>query len=185
MPDAPIRLSALLAETRNTVDTVVAASIKERDDHAIVARALQLVGDTIDEDVRKACDQDIGALLVRGWSMASELRDYSDPVKYPPDRTVRMALAEHPMKITIDPELLLLVAGLPVHKLELLVEFDAQIHAAVLVIQAGAIKAFEAGRIRFDAKLSWGGVELPLDLKAREVTIPGRINLADPVVIRR
>ena len=184
MPDAPIRLSALLAETRSTVDAVVAASAAERDDRAVVQHALELAGDTIDDGVRKACDQDLGELLVKGWSMASELRGYADPIKYPPERIVRKVLADHPVKIIIDPELSLSIAGLPVHQLKLFVEFDAAIQAAVLIIQAGAITAFEAGTIRFGAKLRWGKVELPLNLKTREVTIPGRMTLAKPVLLK-
>lgn len=180
MPE-PVRLSDLLAETSSTVEAVVSASVADRQDRALVEKALTMVNKEIDDGVRRACDQDVCELLARGWAVASELRGYCNPDEYPPQRIVRMALAKHPMQITIDPELSLSLEGVPVHQLELSVEFDAKIEAAVLIIQAAAITALEAGTIRFGAKLRWRNVELPLKLKTYEVTIPGRIRLTNPI----
>lgn len=184
MPDTPILLSTLLAETRSAIDAAVAASAADRDDGAMVESALTMLGGAVDQGVRDACNQDLGALLVKGWSMASELYGYTDAKKYPPAQIVRMALADHTMKIAVDPELSLTIAAMPVHKLKLIVEFSAEIIAAVLIIQAGAITAFELGSVRLSAKVLWGAVALPLKLKTHDVTIPGRVRIDPPVAIR-
>jgi len=185
MSDMQIHLGSVLAETRKTVDAVVAASVAERDNRAVIEKAVSLVSGAIDDGVRKACDQDLGELLVKGWSFAKDLATYTDTVKYPPERIVRVALAEHLMKITLDPDLSIAVAGLPIHQLKLLVEFDAKITGAVLIIQAGAITAFESGTIGLTAKVRWGSVELPLNLKTHELEIPGRIQLTRPFPLKR
>ena len=183
MPDT-VKLGALLDDSRGAVDAVVAASTADRGDRVVVDKALALVGDEVQHGIAKACDQDLGELLVSGWAKASELKTYADPVKYPPTTIARMVLGEHAQKIVIDPELTLTIDRLPIHNLKLLVEFTATLKAAVLLIQAGAITGFELGSVVLAAKLRWGDVALPLKLKQREITLPGRFTVLPPRPIK-
>lgn len=179
MPDT-VKLSALLDDSRSAIDTVVAASTAESGDRVAIGRALALVGDSIQRGIASACDQDLGELLVSGWAKAKELKTYADPIKYPPTTIARMVLGKHTHQIVIDPELTLTINRLPMHNLKLLVEFTATLKAAVLVIQAGAIKGFELGSVVLAARLRWGDIALPLNLKEREITLPGRFPVSPP-----
>ncbi len=179
-----VKLGALLDDSRGAIATVLAASTADAPNQAVIDRALALVGDEVQQGIVAACDQDLGSLLVSGWTKASELHGYADPVKYPPTETVHMVLGEHAQKIAIDPELQLTIDRLPVHRLALIVEFTATLKSAVLIIRAGAITGFELGSIVLAAKVKWGDVALPLKLKQREIALPGRFAVDPPCRIR-
>ncbi len=182
MSDRPIPISELLADSR----VAVVREGRSADGAGVgLDTAVKAASGAIDDAVRAACDIDLVDLLVQGWSKAHELRGYADPDQYPAARTIRMVLAKHPLKLAIDPELRLQALPLIDWPLKLVIELEALIDAATLVINAGRIGGVDLGTVELSAGLRWGETKVPLPLRKRELTLPGKFRIDPGVAIPR
>lgn len=185
MSDAAIRVSDIIGETRGAVEDIVRAGQEQEARGLGLSTAVAAAGGAIDEAVREACDVDLVALLIDGWSKAAELGGYADSAKYPPDKPVRVILGRHPMTVTIDPELRLQALPLVNWPLKFVIVLTATVEAAVLRVIGGAITRVDLGALRLAAELRWGATKVPLPLKTREIAIPGSFPIEPPVALRR
>lgn len=173
MAEAPLLLSRLLDSTRRAVDEAIEASAANGRGAGMVEKAMATLGDAVDNKVREACNCDVVALLVEGWSNASEIRDYSNTKKHPPPTKSEVFLGKHPMKITIDPQLTIVAGRTFRLPLNLFVDFYVTVNSARLTIIDGEIDAVDIGTLTFDAKLRWADTEIPINLKERVIPLPG------------
>jgi hypothetical protein len=183
MAHDPIQLCDLIADVDGAINQVVTQTAHERPEATVIVKSLNSLGDAAGAGVRKACDQDLIALMIDGWGKARELREYGDPAKHPAPTSATIVLGKHPMAITVDPQLTLVVGRVLRYPLKFVVEFNALISAARLALVDGAIARVGLGSVTLGAKLRWGSTEVPLPLKSRTVNLPGEITIDPPFVI--
>ncbi|MFN7177388.1 MAG: hypothetical protein ACK4MX_10940 [Thermaurantiacus sp.] len=182
----PLKLRDLL-DSLQSVASEVAQSLPEEQPEAAaaVAGAVPLLAGAIDHGLEKALEPDLVGLLVDGWAKARELRALADPARIVPGETTVVHLARHDIKLTVDPELELVLGGVALMKLKLLANFVCGIEGAALSVRDAAIVAVTPGRIGLEAKLNWGKKTIPLPLKRKTIDLPGRIDVSPPVSLAR
>ncbi len=185
MDDGPIPLHTLLENVGGDLDRALAASKSDRAAHDAVDQAWPFIKGAANVEIGKALDTDLVGALVDGWSTASELDGYTDPVRYPASKTVTMTLGRTTSAITVDPELTLVVGEAVRQKLALVAEFLVTLQGVVLTIRGGQIIAVALGKAALQAKLKWGKHETPLKLKTHEIDLGGSRAIDPPVTIPR
>jgi hypothetical protein len=178
----PLKLRDLL-ESLQGVSAEVAESLPEEQPEAAaaVSGAVPLLAGAIDHGLEKALEPDLVSLLIDGWAKAKELRALADPAQLVPGETRIVHLAKHDIKLTVDPELEVVLSGVPLAKLKLLALFTCTIDGAALSIRDAAIIAVAPGRIGLQARLNWGKKTIPLPLKRHTIDLPGRVDVSPAV----
>lgn len=125
---------------------------------------------------------DLGGILLRAWKTYSELLNYTDPHRYPPERSYLVALAEHEVKSNHKPALEILVNGEVLGKIPFQVDLALVLKGVVLKIQAGRIKTVRTGSCQARGSLKCENLLL-LEKKTQVIELPGLIDLGEGVAI--
>lgn len=138
-----------------------------------------LVVDLRDAAARRRFAAEVRQVYGREAELAGERA--ADPAKRVPGETSLVHLAKHVIRLEVDPELELVLGGVPLAKLKLVARFSCTIEGAALSVRDAAIVAVAPGRIALEAKLDWGRKTLPLPLRRKTIDLPGRIDVTPPV----
>lgn len=125
---------------------------------------------------------DLAGILARAWKTYSELLNYTDTQRYPPERSYLVALAEHEVKSRHKPALEILVNGEVLGKIPFQVDLVLVLKGVVLKIQAGRIKTARTGSCQARGSLKCENLLL-LEKKTQVIELPGLIDLGEGVAI--
>ena len=144
--------------------------------------AWKMVQGNLDQHLTRLLDIDVVRLLVDGWNKARELRKYRDPVAYPPDDVIVVALSKHKLDSQHTPHLELVVADRPVGRLNFQIDLVLNIDGAQLTIQGGRIMRIATGKTVGIGTIRCEGVIVGQKEK-KLGALPGTIDLGDGVPI--
>ena len=134
--------------------------------------------DTAGAKVREALEVPWGDLLLSSWVRSVMLARYLDASRYPPDQTVMAHLAEHVVKIRLNPSVEVLVNDQVVGRIPIDASLSLTIKAGILVIKGGRILEFRCGTCAAKASLTVAGVPVA-ELKGDPVELPRVMTFAD------
>ncbi len=129
-----------------------------------------------------ALDVPVEDILTRGWNTLRQLRQYTDPVHYPPDQPVEHILHEHTIRSTHHPGVEVLFDGAAVGRLVFDAVLVVKLKLATLVIQAGRILEIHAGTFSCTGELKYHDALLAR-LSSEEFSLPGSIRIPGGLAI--
>lgn len=119
---------------------------------------------------------DVRAILLCAWNTSSEILQYADPKKYPPDQAFMVPLVEHTITSEHTPSLKLTLNKAPVGEIELAVKLELAVKGVILKIQNKRIMAVEPGTCKGNGSVRYG--DLVLIEKKSTFNFPGTFAFA-------
>ena len=138
------------------------------------------IGDDIGELFNVKLGQD---LLANAWRKYSELTEYADPEKHPPEETNLVPLGKHTLKIEYSPYLEILLQGQPLGKMIFDVKLALELEGFVLTIRDGKILKVRTGDCRGSGTVEYADKKI-LQRKLTKVNLPGAIDLGEGISLR-
>ena len=175
-------LRKLLPESFEQMDDVIRTKLSGEPgaDWARVPQFVwRFVGSRAADAVHDVLGMDIFEIIARGWAKAVELREYNDPVKYPPDKESKTHLFEHKLTANLHPVIEVTILGFGRTKLRFTLELTATFRSAELHIKGGRIVAVAAGDCSASAQLKYGEIKLHNEVKTADLQL-GRPMPLDP-----
>ena len=143
--------------------------------------AWNFVGSRATDAVHKVLGIDVFEIIARGWAKAVELREYNDPVKYPPDKESKTHLFDHKLTAKVHPVIEVTILGFGQTKLKFTLELTATFRSAELHIKGGRIVAVAAGDCSASAQLKYGDLKMHNEVKTADLKL-GRPLPLDPAL---
>jgi hypothetical protein len=178
----PLRLRDLIDITQDDVERALAEQAKEETAVALVQR--QLVGYAAGlgaEELNRALDTDVIALLVPAWSKVQAVRDAARRTMGSSERTV-VTLGAHDVTSQQHPVLTLSMAQIPLPELRLTIDLVARFKSMALAVAGAAIRGLAPGEASVTARLRYRDVVLKEEARPMWV-LPPRIALGDGVPV--
>lgn len=119
---------------------------------------------------------DVRAILLTTWNKSSELLEYTDSKKYPPDKAFMLPLAQHSITSEHQPSLQLTLNKTPVGEIQLDIKLELVIKGAIIKIQNKRIMSFSVGTCQGNGLVHYGKLTL-LEQKSGTFTLPGAFDL--------
>jgi len=142
--------------------------------------AWNFLGTTAAGKIAEALDLDLFEVLAQGWSVARELKEYTDPVKHPPGRRSVVYLGKHKFKTSVHPTLEISVDGLAKRELRFTLELTATFRSIALGIENGRILDAAAGDGDVSAQMKYGAAPLHTAVTSTPLKLPGRVTFKAP-----
>ena len=141
---------------------------------------------TLDGALKKAMftalDVAIDDILGQAWSGWTELREYADPEKTPPEDVHVVSVSNHTIESVHEPAVDVVVNGITVHSFPFHVAAQLDVEGVNLVVQGGMIQEIQMGSLKLGGSVKLRDRTL-LQKDLAQVTIPGVIQLAKPIPI--
>lgn len=173
----------LILGARPDLDTQQAMkNLRDTLEHKLKGLQWSVAREEICRQVQALLQVDLAGILLRAWKTWSELLNYTDPQRYPPERSYLVSLAEHEVKSRHRPSLEILFNQEVVGKIPFQIDLSLALKGAVLTIQAGRIKTIRTGSCLGRGVLKCENLVL-LEQKSRTIELPGLIDLGEGVAI--
>ena len=127
-------------------------------------------------------DVDLSSILAGAWNRARDIRDYGERSRADPEKDFLLTLSEHSIRSTHKPWVDIVVNGARDGRITFDVDVGLKLKGFQLLIRNGRIRAVTTGPCEASGKVSLDGCVL-LEEKSRPVSLPGRIDLGDGLVI--
>lgn len=114
---------------------------------------------------------DVRAILLNTWNTSSEILQYADSKKYPPEQAFMVPLVEHTIISEHTPSLKLTLNKAPVGEIELDVKLELTVKGVILKIQNKRIMALNPGTCKGNGSVRYG--DLVLIQKKSSFDFPG------------
>lgn len=121
---------------------------------------LRLVEERVGEALDEQLDQDIGELLVTGWSSFRELIEAAERTRDRPGSPEDVVLVQHEITTDFQPSVEVLLNGARVATLRFKLTVGLRLDGVVAVVERGKLTALRAGDLLATAKLELDGKEL-------------------------
>jgi hypothetical protein len=122
--------------------------------------------------------------LVNAWNKYREIEQYTDPKKYPPDKTYMVPLAEHVVKSVFTPKLGICVNNQQVTELSFTIEVSLTLGGVILEIKGGKIMKLHTGSCKGAGNIYCEGMMI-ISQKTSPFTLPDEISLGNGIPIRK
>jgi len=100
-------------------------------------------------------------IAIEAWNQRAEIRKYTDPSKYPPEKEYRVKLKEHSVTWTYRPYIEITVAGMPMpKKIPLEAKVTLTFSGPLLLIRGGRYRAIEFGTLKLSGVLTCAEIVL-------------------------
>jgi hypothetical protein len=121
---------------------------------------LRLVEERVGEALGEQLDQDIGELLVKGWSSFRELIKAAERTRDDPGSPEDVMLVQHDITTDFRPSVEVLLNGVPVATLRFTLTIGLRLDGVIAVVERGKLAALRAGELSATAKIELDGQEL-------------------------
>lgn len=177
-----LRLSDLVAITPDDIERALAEQARDETAVALVQR--QLVGYPASlgaDEVNKALDTDVMALLAPAWARLQAVRDAARRSSESNERTV-VTLGPHEVTSEQHPVLTLTMAQIPLPELRLTIELAARFKGVALAIAGAMVRGIAPGEASLTARVRYRDVVLKEE--ARPLwELPARVSFGDGVPV--
>lgn len=181
MSDASgFRVRELLPADMEGLPGVIREALQQGHPPGALGLAWSFLGTTAAGKMAEALDVDLFEVLAQGWSVARELKEYTDPVKHPPGKRSVVYLGKHKFKTSVHPTLEISVDGLAKRSLRFTLELTASFRSIALGIENGRILDAGAGDGDVSAQMKYGAAPLHAALTSLPLKLPGRVTFKAP-----
>lgn len=135
-----------------------------------------------DDAISEMLDIDVADIFIGAWTKLSELREYRDEARHPPDETALVPLLGHTVRSRHQPTIRIFSGQVEIAKLRFDVEVKFVVSAATLKIRKGRIMEIASGEYTMSGQVALAGKTL-LEKTSRPYKIPGRVTLGEGVEI--
>jgi len=125
---------------------------------------------------------DVRTILLNTWNKSSDILQYTDSQKYPPDEIFMLPLAQHTITSEHQPSLQLTLNKAPVGEIQLDIKLELTIKGGILKIQNKRIMAFSVGTCQGKGSVRYGELAL-LERKSGAFTLPGTFALGAGIAL--
>ena len=129
--------------------------------------------DDLSSQIKQAFEMPITDAVVGAWKMRSELREFTDPAKHPPEEQNTYTLADFTVKSTYKPKLEVRFNG-KAWPIEMEAEVALDVESGNLLIKAGRIWELRLGQVTGTGTLRVAGTEVA-SKKGEAIDLPGVI----------
>lgn len=98
--------------------------------------------------------------FAKAWGTANELRKLARETADDPDAEKELALAKHPLTVTLHPVITIHCDPIALPALRFTLALEAAVDCAVLIVRGGKLSGIEAAKMTPSAILSYGDHEL-------------------------
>jgi len=175
--------SLLLGDTPDatiSTCTAMASSVARHSSDALPEIDWPSLAGDIGEKIGEMFDIPLVDLLIGAWNDLRALRDCGDPSRGGAGAHDTVPLVDHDLEASFKPHLDVIVAGMPTARVEFEISAGLELHAVVLVVENGTIRAVRVGFCQATAKVSCHGVTV-FERSSRKLDWPGEIALPRPV----
>ncbi|MDM7915948.1 MAG: hypothetical protein ACE15D_14990 [Candidatus Eisenbacteria bacterium] len=148
----------------------------------LAGRFLPTAAARVAEALLELLDVPLPEILKSAWGEYEALLPYTDPKRYPPDRTVRVSLGTHTVRSSWKPRIELLVDGDVVHTLPCAVTVLLRFDGVDLWIRGGAIREAAIAGCRLAMRVRVAGAVLA-EKRTRRLLRSGRLAFEPAVPI--
>ena len=129
-----------------------------------------------------ALDIALDDILGQAWSGWHDMRVYADPKQTPPDDVNVVPITNHTIESEYEPEIDVVVQGVPVHTFKFNVSATLDVQGGDLVVQRGAIQEIRLASLKLGGEIKLGDRTL-LKKNVADVTVPGVMRPKKPIPI--
>jgi hypothetical protein len=142
----------------------------------------QIVVSELGANLAGCLDIGIPNILLNAWKTTNELARYCDTQQYPPGDSVLVPLAEHVIESEHHPAIEIFIKKQRIGKIGFTVKLKLKLEGFLLKVQDCKIKSITAGTCRASGSIQLKKLTLA-EVESRKITLPGRIDLGEGIVI--
>ena len=131
---------------------------------------------SLDDGLRSLLSVSVRDVIAGGWNTYTELKEYKDVSKHPPDEANVVYIKEHTITSSHRPHLELRMGQKNLASVEIGIELALQIEAVALTVSAGRIREVRPGACTASGTVKCGQATLA-HRESEPITLPGVITV--------